>query len=219
MLRSLWPRAPFQKKLNKNVILPTTLPTSNGAFKSEAPLHLSMTSAFEVAWSILKSDPRSQAWSRENFHSYPNTHPDVTNLNDEDDNYIENRGTIDPNVMSMARDFLDYPDVGYVPTEAQPMDSAPFTTNYKHRAKDNAFEAVSPHGISRMPRPHAETIAAPYTSPQGVIDDFIRQNVPARGPQLLESVNERAERLTPMQQRQLEWIASNSDALAQERAF
>jgi|MDSZ01.3.fsa_nt_gb hypothetical protein len=159
-----------------------------------------MSDAFEVAWALLKSDPRFQAFDlRPTTQGY---HPDLPHNRA----FHTNLGTVDPNVMAMvmgqgyaARRSRRYPEgigqgkVSRMMNEPVYGPRYPLTSTgtmlqggevtpagsellrvFGDRLRDTmGFESGGANQISRMPRPHAITLQPPYGTPQRRIDmDF-----------------------------------------------
>jgi len=133
-------------------------------------------SPLEQAWSVLKADPESQAWSREyGTGASALAHPDAPNSLGFT---INNEGTIDPNVMSMRnRMFRNLYDHTEAVGRADPKERGFGTTAHDFgdlNVMDDSqgFTALTPEGgISRVDRPHAYTENPPVGSPQQEMDD------------------------------------------------
>lgn len=158
-----------------------------------------MSDAFEVAWALLKSDPRFQAFdlspAAQGYHpDLPHNRAPYTNL-----------GTVDPNVMAMvmgqgyaARSNRRYPEgirqgkvsrmmnepvygpryplmaTGTRLSDGQTTPMTPHETRaVGERNRDSmGFEGMGSNQISRMPRPHAITLQPPHGTPQRLIDSY-----------------------------------------------
>ena len=135
-------------------------------------------SAFERAWSFLKSDPRSQA-----FQDLLETrHPDLTEgmtTYGEGTRRIMNLGTIDPRAIlyslrgrgmtsELARLMLQENDEGYAIAE----DVNDFRSN---EGFSGGFAAQNPNllgSVSRESRPVAYRQRAPEGTPQRLLEDI-----------------------------------------------
>ena len=130
----------------------------------------------DLAWSVLKADPRMQAFEASGYH--PETgeaRPDIRNL-----------GTVDPAVLAMgyrqiAGSYGNYPQetlsalmrgdrnsrIYALPLQAQGPN--PYVT------EDDGFEGLGEgsqdyFGVSRQPRPQASTQSPSYSTPQGQLE-------------------------------------------------
>ena len=125
-----------------------------------------MSDAFEVAWALLKADPRMQAYEIGTTSGQPLQHPDFESMEFRHHPDPRNRGTIDPNVMR------------YRPEASTQVLTADSDYSRRHSPFDGShgsFESVDPHGISRAPRPYAAGHYPPPDSPQHLIDDMTRR--------------------------------------------
>ena len=157
--------------------------------------------AFDAAWSVLKADPRMQA-----YHVAPffNMHPDLEEYHDRNpDPDVRNLGTIDPNVLAMlirrqsgGREgnhpqnkmsrMLRHPTMGFGGPgsyhDAQSPASFLSTPASDHYA--NIGEGFTGREISREPRPEVPRYMTipPRDSPQAGIDRAFRakNNEPMR---------------------------------------
>lgn len=156
--------------------------------------------AFDLAWSVLKADPRMQAFEASGYH--PETgeaRPDIRNL-----------GTVDPAVLAMgyrqiSGSYGDYPQamlsrlmggVREPRTYALPLQAQGDPTG-----SDDGFLGLGEgsqdyFGVSREPRPVAETREPRIRSPQHIIDVF----KPKGNPMTPEDEAELARRLRMAQQ-------------------
>lgn len=148
--------------------------------------------AFDAAWSVIKADPRMQAYA---VLPYFNMHPDLEDYHrgqqNENEREVQNLGTVDPNVMAMllrrqsgGREgdhpqrqmsrMLRHPTMGrggassfhdsMSPTSLQGKPSSEYYTNPGGGFKDGT--------ISREPRPEVDRhMTVPrFRSPQQRID-------------------------------------------------
>lgn len=148
----------------------------------------SVMTPLDLAWSVLKADPESQAWDRSYASQHEAlAHPDLPAAMPESLE-IRNRGTIDPRVMSMrARMVTPFFGRSYG-TEVAGRETTPeqgFGTSFGDRSDymnmdDTAgFTALSPvGGISRVDRPQASTRRPRARSPQHIIDAFMGDGSP-----------------------------------------
>ena len=177
-------------------------------------------SPFDLAWSVLKSDPYSQAWDRSYGSqrdplAHPDTPPNFNLADGVEDGYdpsleIRNRGTIDPRVMSMRDRATRYtrssPVIGSFGTEVSGRDTPAregFGTSfgepsdYMNMHDRTGFTALAPlFGISRVDRAEATTQTPPTRSPQHIIDSFMADGSPLTP----ENEAELARRLRMVQQ-------------------
>ena len=132
-------------------------------------------SPFDLAWSVLKADPRMQAYEIGTTSGLPLQHPDFESMELRHYPDPRNRGTIDPNVMRYR------PDVS---TQVLTGDSrysnyhSPYVRDESMSSDGSGFESVDPHGISRVSRPYAKTHYPPSDSPQHIIDSFMADGSP-----------------------------------------
>lgn len=142
-------------------------------------------SPLEQAWALLKADPRSQAWDVSTNRNIMGGHPD---LEGGPSAVFHNRGTIDPNVYSMARRAIHQPGARLKPlTEVVPGRLGTSIDGVKETRGDGGFSnLVEDHlgAISRVNRPEAYGYSEPG-SPQAKIDEVHAQgrlNLPDNTP-------------------------------------
>lgn len=152
--------------------------------------------AFDVAWSVLKADPRMQAYEQV---PYMNMHPDLEDYHTEPEergSYVHNLGTIDPNVLAMLirqksgmrpgehpqekmSRMLRHPTMGrggigsfYDAQSPVNLLSTPASDHYT-----NPGEGFTGREISRAPRPKVprHMTSPPFNSPQAAINWAIRR--------------------------------------------
>ena len=129
----------------------------------------SVMTPLDMAWSVLKADPRMQAYEIGTTSGQPLQHPDFESMDFRHYPDPRNRGTIDPNVMM------------YRPEASTQVLTADSDYSIRHSpfgGSHGSFESVDPHGISRAPRPYAARHYPPPDSPQDIIDSFMADNSP-----------------------------------------